>query len=158
MNRSSKRGGLLQAIVLLTMCLGWAHSVRAEEAKPPKVHVDSIRRVFHNGEHNAFTDLCKYRGQYYLTFRSCPDGHGVHPTSSIIVLTSSDGQVWTKVHQFRVERRDTRDPHFLVFQGQAFRLHRHLVLRRRDTQIAGPERAPGLCRVDRRWQSTGTAP
>jgi len=111
---------LLPVIALLTMCLGWAQSVRADEPKPPKVRVDSIRRVFHNGEHNAFTDLCKYRGQYYLAFRSCPDGHGVHPTSSIIVLTSSDGQAWTKAHQFRVERRDTRDPHFLEFQGKLF--------------------------------------
>jgi hypothetical protein len=117
---SSTRIVLLRAIGLLIMCLSWVQSVRAEEPQPPKVRVDAIRRVFHNGEHNAFTDLCKYRGQYYLTFRSCPDGHGVHPTSSIIVLTSGDGQAWTKSHQFRVERRDTRDPHFLVFQDKLF--------------------------------------
>jgi hypothetical protein len=55
-----------------------------------------------------------------LTFRSCPDGHMVHPTSSIIVLTSRDNQVWSEVHRFRVKDRDTRDPHFLIFQNKLF--------------------------------------
>ena len=90
------------------------------EADAPKVTVSSVRRVFHNGEHNAFTDLCRFRGQLYLTFRSCPDGHMVHPTASIIVLRSPDGQKWEQVHRFRVEQRDTRDPHFLVFQDKLF--------------------------------------
>jgi hypothetical protein len=109
-----------RAVAVLSIALVVTSLARADEAKPPKVRVDSVRRVFHNGEHNAFTDLCKYRGQFYLTFRSCPDGHMVHPTSSIIVLRSIDGQAWTKVHQFRVEQRDPRDPHFLVFQDKLF--------------------------------------
>lgn len=86
----------------------------------PRVTVSTVRRVFHNGEHNAFTDLCRFRGQLYLTFRSCPDGHMVHPTASIIVLRSPDGEKWEQVHRFRVELRDTRDPHFLVFQNKLF--------------------------------------
>jgi hypothetical protein len=91
-----------------------------EEGDPPQVTVSSVRRVFHNGEHNAFTDLCRYRGQLYLTFRSCPDGHMVHPTASVIVLRSRDGEKWDEVHRFRVEQRDTRDPHFLIFQDRLF--------------------------------------
>lgn len=87
---------------------------------PPQVTISSVRRVFHNGEHNAFTDLCRFRGQLYLTFRSCPDGHMVHPTASIIVLRSPDGRKWEQVHRFRVEQRDTRDPHFLVFRDKLF--------------------------------------
>jgi hypothetical protein len=89
-------------------------------ADPPGVTVSSVRRVFHNGEHNAFTDLCRFRGDLYLTFRTCPDGHMVHPTSSIIVLRSTDGMDWKEVHRFRVEQRDTRDPHFLMFQSKLF--------------------------------------
>jgi hypothetical protein len=79
-----------------------------------------VRRVFHNGEHNAFTDLCRYRDQLYLAFRSCPDGHMVHPTASIIVLRSPEGGKWEQVHRFRVEQRDTRDPHFLVLRDKLF--------------------------------------
>lgn len=86
----------------------------------PKVQVESVERVFHNGEHNAFTDLCRFAGRYYLTFRSCPDGHGVHPTSSILVLASDDAKSWKTVHRFSVPKRDVRDPHFLVFKKKLF--------------------------------------
>lgn len=89
-------------------------------AADPQVKVENIRRVFHNGEHNAFTDLIRYRGRYYLTFRSCPDGHMVHPTASVIVLVSDDLRSWQQVHRFQVKHRDTRDPHFLEFQGKLF--------------------------------------
>ncbi len=86
----------------------------------PQVKVSNIRRVFHNGEHNAFTDLVKFKDTYYLAFRSCPDGHMVHPTASIIILASKDTKSWQQVHRFSVTKRDTRDPHFLVFQDKLF--------------------------------------
>ncbi|MDP1590976.1 MAG: hypothetical protein Q8M07_24695, partial [Prosthecobacter sp.] len=90
-------------------------------AEPPAVTVSNIRRVFHNGEHNAFTDLCRFRDHLYLTFRSCPDGHMVNPTASVIVLRSADeGTTWQEVHRFSVKERDTRDPHFLVFKDRLF--------------------------------------
>jgi hypothetical protein len=84
------------------------------------VRVNSVRRLFHNGQHNAFTDLCRFGDHIYLTFRTCPDGHMVHPTSSILVLRTTDGTDWQQVHQFNVPLRDTRDPHFLVFQQKLF--------------------------------------
>ena len=86
----------------------------------PAVQVVSVRRVFRNGEHNAFTDLCRFRGQFRLTFRSCPDGHMVHPTASVIILRSVDGLKWEEAHRFRIEQRDPRDPHFLIFQDKLF--------------------------------------
>ncbi len=101
-------------ILLATFC----HIAGASDL--PALKVDNIRRVFHNGEHNAFTDLIQFRNRFYLTFRSSPDGHGVNPNSRIIVLSSSDGRVWKMVHQFSVPGRDVRDPHFLVFQDKLF--------------------------------------
>ena len=95
-------------------------SMQTAAAEGPKVKVTGIRRVFHNGEHNAFTDLVRFKGKFYLAFRSCPDGHMVHPTASIIVLASDDARKWRQVHRFRVKHRDTRDPHFLVFKGKLF--------------------------------------
>ena len=44
----------------------------------------------------------------------------VHPTASILVLASDDLKSWQQVHQFSVKHRDTRDPHFLVFQDKLF--------------------------------------
>jgi hypothetical protein len=106
----------LLAPIALTL-LGLACSV-AED--PPQVDISNVRRVFDNGEHNAFTDLVRFHDRYYLTFRSCPDGHMVHPTASIIIMVSDDLQTWQQAHQFHVENRDTRDPHFLVFKNRLF--------------------------------------
>jgi hypothetical protein len=86
----------------------------------PEVKVRNVRRAFHNGEHNAFTDLVRFEDKFYLAFRSCPDGHMVHPTASIIILSSTDAKQWKQVHRFRVAKRDTRDPHFLVFRNTLF--------------------------------------
>lgn len=112
---------LLMAPVLLGLGgLGAAGAEEPAARELPKVKVVSVRRVFHNGEHNAFTDLCRFEGRLYLTFRSCPDGHGVRPTASIIVLASDNAQQWEQVHRFSVPKRDSRDPHFLQFQGKLF--------------------------------------
>jgi hypothetical protein len=110
---------VLTAAVLMTAVSCLAPESTASD-QLPKVRVASVRRVFHNGEHNAFTDLVRFKGKFYLTFRSCPDGHMVHPTASIIILASDDGQAWRQVHRFRVEQRDTRDPHFLIFRDKLF--------------------------------------
>ena len=93
---------------------------RAAGAEPPAVRVENIRRVFHNGEHNAFTDLIRWRGKFWLTFRSSSIGHAVNSSSSIIVLSSTDARTWKQVHRFSVPDRDTRDPHFLPFKDKLF--------------------------------------
>ena len=94
--------------------------LQATAGQLPNVKVSNVRRVFHNGDHNAFTDLIRFKGKFYLTFRSCPDGHMVHPTSSIIILSSTDAIQWKQMHRFSVDKRDTRDPHFLVFKDNLF--------------------------------------
>lgn len=117
------RSRWLPVAVLVLAALVLAASNRfaaAGEDTLPRVRVESLRRVFHNGEHNAFTDLVRFQGKIYLTFRSCPDGHMVHPTASIIILASDDAQQWQQVHRFAVPLRDTRDPHFLVFRDKLF--------------------------------------
>ena len=99
---------------------GMAQTAEQSQTVLPEVRVTNVRRVFHNGEHNAFTDLIRFQNRYFLAFRSCPDGHMVHPTASIIVLASQDLKSWEKVNQFSVPMRDTRDPHFLEFKGRLF--------------------------------------
>jgi hypothetical protein len=109
----------LAVFLLLLLCVPASAAELA--AKLPEVRATGIRRAFHNGEHDAFTDLCRFNDRLYLAFRSCPDGHMVHPTARIIVLASDDeGANWRQVHSFGVADRDTRDPHFLVFKGRLF--------------------------------------
>ncbi|MHC4120501.1 MAG: hypothetical protein ACYSWO_23655, partial [Planctomycetota bacterium] len=65
--------------IFLVLCMV-ALPFQTTAAELPEVEVTNVRRVFHDGHHNAFTDLVRFRGRFYLTFRSCPDGHMVHPT------------------------------------------------------------------------------
>ncbi|HIG26551.1 MAG TPA: hypothetical protein EYQ50_01650 [Verrucomicrobiales bacterium] len=115
---------MISRLVSFLLLCGFVGSVGSQPVNVsgplPEVRVDSVRRVFHNGEHNAFTDLVKFQNRFYLAFRTCPDGHGVHPTSSIVVLASEDAMDWKPVHRFQVPKRDVRDPHFLVFQDKLF--------------------------------------
>ena len=109
---------MLLSMLLLAITLTFVSSANAQDL--PEVKATNIRQVYHNGEHNAFTDLVQWRDKFWLTFRSCPDGHMVHPTSRIIVLSSEDRKDWKEEHHFSVPLRDTRDPHFLIFKEQLF--------------------------------------
>ncbi len=104
----------------LLLCAFFLAPLLASSQDAPKVKVTNIRRVYHNGEHNAFTDLIKWKDKFWLTFRSCPDGHMVFPTSKIIVLSSPDTKEWKEEYSFSVPKRDVRDPHFLKFKGKLF--------------------------------------
>jgi len=86
----------------------------------PNVELSEVNPVEWDGSHNAFTDLTWFRGRIYLTFRSCPDGHMVHPTSKIKVLSSLDGNSWREDYSFSVPNRDTRDPHFVQLADKLF--------------------------------------
>ena len=86
----------------------------------PSIRIDSVNKVFDDGNHNAFTDLCRFGDRYYLTFRSCSDGHMLFGSSRILVMSSTDTEVWTPAFEFAVPGRDVRDPHLLVFQETLF--------------------------------------
>lgn len=111
----------MKSIPLIAALAFASTAVLAAAADPPKVTVSNLRRVFHNGEHNAFTDLIRFKDHLYLTFRSCPAGHDVNSTASAVILRSRDeGATWDPVHRFSVPQRDTRDPHFLIFKDRLF--------------------------------------
>lgn len=82
--------------------------------------VGTIRRVYDDGNHNAFTDICRYHEKLYLTFRNCPDGHMLFATSRILVLSSENGVDWQEVLAFSVPNRDVRDPHLLVYRDTLY--------------------------------------
>jgi hypothetical protein len=86
----------------------------------PELRVEHVRRAYDDGAHDAFTDLCRFAGRLYLTCRSCPDGHMVFASAQIVVLSSPDGIAWEPVFRFSVPARDTRDPHFLVFNERLY--------------------------------------
>ncbi len=93
-NRFPSIVGLLGALAVLGL-----NGSAAAADDLPQVRVDNVRRVFWNGEHNAFTDLIRWRDRYYLTFRSCPDGHMQHASAKVIVLASGDTKSWVSTEQ-----------------------------------------------------------
>jgi len=110
---------MLVAGLLLSSIVSLPQGTQAADGLPG-IRVENVRQVFDNGEHNAFTDLIRWKGKYWLAFRTCPDGHMVASTASVLVLNSDDAENWETVHEFSVPMRDTRDPHFLAFQGKLF--------------------------------------
>ena len=85
-----------------------------------RIAVQSVEKIFSDSNHNAFTDLCRFNDEYYLTFRSCPDGHMIYASSKIVVFSSTDTVSWNKRFEFSAPERDVRDPHFLVFGDTLF--------------------------------------
>lgn len=111
---------MFRSSLIILNCLLLLRPVLGGDSTVPSVTVTDVKTVYELGPHNAFTDLTWFKGRIYLAFRSCPDGHMVHPTSCIKVLASTDGNEWEQVHSFNVDDRDTRDPHFVLFRGELF--------------------------------------
>lgn len=66
------------------------------------------KKIWDAGKHNAFTDLIRWRGQWYCTFREA-DGH-VGGEGKLRVLTSADGTEWKSAALISEPGIDLRDP------------------------------------------------
>lgn len=76
------------------------------------VRVLSVERIWDEGGHNAFTDLVRYRGAWYCTFREA-EGH-VKGDGRIRVIRSDDGSDWRSVALLEEATIDLRDPKLSV--------------------------------------------
>lgn len=104
--------------VLAFATVAWAP---VAAAALPKVRVENIRRVVATeGVHNAFTDLVRWKGKYWLAFRSSTIGHVVNSQSAAVIMCSDDTKTWKEAYRFSVKERDTRDPHFMVLGDKLF--------------------------------------
>ncbi len=69
--------------------------------------VDS-RKVWDSAAHNAFTDLVRFEGRWYLAFRE-GSAH-VSPDGQIRILRSKDGTAWESTALLSLPGDDLRDP------------------------------------------------
>src|SRR5687767_12546487 len=90
--------------VTLTLLAGQAPAPRTELA-PTLV---TVARIWDAGAHNAFTDLIRWRGKWYCTFREA-DAH-VGGDGQLRVLESTDGSKWESAALIGETRIDLRDP------------------------------------------------
>ena len=76
--------------------------------------IESIRKIYSDGRHNAFTDMGYWKGQYYVSFRNGPR----HPTlpgmwGSGMIIRSSDLESWELCARFEMEGVDTSNPRLM---------------------------------------------
>ena len=94
---------------LSVACLGclmlFAASAAAAADKP---EILSVEKIWDQGQHNAFTDLIRWRGKWYCSFREA-DAH-VGGDGKLRVLESVDGQKWEPVGLVEETGIDLRDP------------------------------------------------
>jgi hypothetical protein len=78
-------------------------------ASPTEVpQLVSVKRIWDGAPHNAFTDLIRFSGKWFCTFREA-NGH-VRGNGSIRVLTSTDGERWESAALLSEDGIDLRDP------------------------------------------------
>ena len=100
-------------------------------------HLKSIRKIYSDGRHSAFTDMEHWKGQYYVSFRNGPR----HPTlpgmwGSGLIIRSRDLESWEVCARFEMEGMDTSTPRLMDLGDQLGALGR-----------VGYSKKPGLLRL-----------
>ncbi|MEZ6191297.1 MAG: hypothetical protein R3C45_08400 [Phycisphaerales bacterium] len=75
----------------------------------PELKLESVNMIWDRGQHQAFTDLIRYKGLWVCAFREAPKHDGGVQDSKIVILTSADGEAWELNHEFDDPRGDVRD-------------------------------------------------
>lgn len=88
--------------------LAFASPAAEQEAGAQEANV-SVERIWDRAGHNAFTDLIRFKGKLYCTFREgSAHVHGLD--GKIRVIASNDGQNWESVALLAEDEVDLRDP------------------------------------------------
>ena len=86
-------------------------AVAAAQQPPIRAELVDVRKIWDRAPHNAFTDLVRYQGKFFVTFREAKSHSVKPPGSKIRVLVSDDGEHWASAAllAYRNERYDLRD-------------------------------------------------
>lgn len=95
-------------LFLFLCCSAFATVVSAQE----KVEY-TVQKIWDNGTYEAFTDLIKYKGKFYCSFREGEShifGKNGEAEGKIRILCSTDGNKWNSVALIGKSKLDFRDP------------------------------------------------
>lgn len=96
--------------------VGWLGLACAAEPSAlvvaPVAELVSVRKIWDQGQHNAFTDLIRWHGRWWCSFRE--SAAHVGGDGAIRVLESGDGETWTSAAFITEKDIDLRDPKFSV--------------------------------------------
>ena len=81
----------------------------------PQLSLISTERIWDRGQHNAFTDLCQFRDQFWLVFREATN----HVSDDgVIIILAGDGKHWRLITSLSQPGIDLRDPKITVTPDQ----------------------------------------
>lgn len=84
----------------------------AEDTGAPVLEIVSVKKIWDQAPHNAFTDLARYQDKWYCTFRE--GRYHAKSDGKVRVLTSTDGEKWEPAALLVEKGIDLRDPKLSV--------------------------------------------
>jgi len=106
-----KRSGMLVVVSLCVMVVLCGMAAGGQEGQESLQLVEA-RKIWDQAEHNAFTDLVRFKDRWFCVFRE-GKGH-VSPDGALRVITSSDGAKWESAALLQSDRGDLRDAKITV--------------------------------------------
>ncbi len=106
-------------LALISSLLLFNFQSHSPETKPV-IRLVSVKKIWDQGEHNAFTDLIRFNNRWFCIFRegkAHADGEG-----KLRVLTSRDGEAWESAALIEMPGRDLRDAKFSIAPGNKLML------------------------------------
>lgn len=102
---SPLRATLVTCVFVSIFACVWP--IHADAQSSAEAELLEVRRIWDQAKHNAFTDLIRFKGQWYCAFRE-GKSH-VCDTGKLRVLTSTDTEQWKSVALMPWDGGDVRD-------------------------------------------------
>lgn len=100
---------IVKAVPLIAV---WAVALVTTATAQEAPALVSVHKIWSEGKHNAFTDLARFDGKWFCTFRES-EAH-VGGNGQIRVLVSGDGEDWASAALLSEDSVDLRDPKFSI--------------------------------------------
>lgn len=99
--------GIMKLLFALLATLSISVNIPAADATSARSELISVRKIWDQAPHNAFTDLIRSKGEWFCVFRE-GKGH-VSPDGKLRIIRSSDGDTWTSAALITSNQGDLRD-------------------------------------------------
>lgn len=103
---------VVRFFALLLAASRCACGLQAAPATNTQAELLEVRKLWDRAPHNAFTDLTRYKGQWFCVFRE--GAAHVSPDGALRVLTSLDGEAWVSAARLTSATGDLRDAKITV--------------------------------------------
>ena len=116
----------------------------------------SIREIYAKGKHNAWPDMCRWKGRYYVIFTGHGPGHGPGGRH-VVILSSADAETWDTVldipdTQWQLDEDETWPAQTLFFLPTDERLHVIFWSNARGDSEINPQKKGALAT---KWKALG---